>query len=140
MLVMFYIVFFIGAPLFVLITFVLTKKGGKRSLFKEEEIPLSEEEVYRTIPPEFLQHLRYSVRYSPVQKKCGSGRTYVCLEEQVRYENVLVTDWLKHDVPIKEGYQPSPQMLRRISLLKQYAPKGPVPVPPRADPGHGMRL
>lgn len=133
MLEMFYIVLFIGAPLFVLLTFLLTKKGSKNSLMKEEDIPVSAEDVYKTIPLEFLQHLRFSVRYSPVQKKFGSGQNYVYLEEQLRYDNIPLTDWIKHDVPIKEGYQPSPQMLRRISLLKQYAPNKPVAVPPRLD-------
>jgi len=133
MLEIFYILLFIGAPLFVLITFVLTKKGTKHSLMKEEEMPLSQEEVYKTIPLEFLQHLRFSVRYSPVKKRFGSGQNYVYLEEQLRYGNVPLTDWIKHDVPIKESYQPSPQMLRRISLLKQYVPNKPVAVAPRLD-------
>jgi hypothetical protein len=127
------VILFIGAPLFVLITFLLTRKGNNNSLMMEEDMPLSHEEVYKTIPLEFLQHLRFSVRYSPVKKKFGSGQNYVYLEEQLRYDNVPLTDWIKHDVPIKEGYQPSPQMLRRISLLKQYVPNKPVAVAPRLD-------
>ena len=99
-------------------------------LFKEESIPLAEEEIYKTIPAEFLQHLRFSVRYSPVKKRFGSGQNYVYLEEQLRYGNVPLTDWIKHDVPIKEGFQPSPQLLRRLSLLKQYEPKKAVPIAP----------
>src|SRR5437867_10678023 len=122
MLEMFYTILFIGAPLFVLIIYVLTRKGTQNS-FTQENIPLSDEEVYKTIPPQFLQHLRFSVRYSPSKKKFGSSQNYVYLEEQLRYDNVPLTDWIKHDVPIKEGFQPSPQMLRRISLLKQYTPK-----------------
>ena len=129
MLQIFCVIFFIGAPLFVLITFVLTKQAGNNSLMKEQEVPVTEEEVYQRIPAEFLQHLRFSVRYSPVKKKFGSGQNYVYLEEQLRYNNIPLTDWIKHDVPIKEGYQPSAQMLRRISLLKQNAPNKPVAVP-----------
>ena len=130
---MFYVILFIGAPLFVLITYLLTKKSKHNSLMKEEEIPLSEEQVFKTIPIEFLQHLRFNVRYSPVKKKFGSGQNYVYLEEQLRYDNVPLIDWIKHDVPIKEGYQPSPQMLRRISLLKQYVPNKPVAVTVKLD-------
>ena len=133
MLEIFYILLFIGAPLFVLITFLLTRKNPAQSLMREEEIPLSQEEVFKTIPIDFLQHLRFNVRYSPAKKKFGSGHSYVYLEEQLRYDNVPLTDWIKHDVPIKEGYQPSPQMLRRISLLKQYVPNKPVAVAPRLD-------
>src|SRR5207249_1581633 len=108
-----------------------TRKGTQNS-FTQEDIPLSDEEVYKTIPPQFLQHLRFSVRYSPSKKKFGSSQNYVYLEEQLRYDNVPLTDWIKHDVPIKEGFQPSPQMLRRISLLKQYTPKSAV-VAPKLD-------
>ena len=95
MLEMAYILLFIGAPLFVLITFLLTKKYGHKSLMQEKEIPLADEEVFRVIPPEFLQHLRFSVRYSPVKKKFGSGQNYVYLEEQLKYDNVPLTDWIK---------------------------------------------
>ena len=131
MLQMICIVFFIGAPLFVLITFLLTRQAAHgMSLFKGKDKPLAEEEIYRTIPAEFLQHLRFSVRYSPVKKRLGSGQNYVYLEEQLRYGNVQLTDWIKHDVPIKEGFQPSPQVLRKISLLKQYDPKKAVPMIP----------
>ena len=56
MLEMFYTILFIGAPLFVLIIYVLTRKGTQNS-FTQENIPLSDEEVYKTIPPQFLQHL-----------------------------------------------------------------------------------
>ena len=134
MLQMIYILLFVGAPLFVLLTFLLTgKTKGSNSLFKEESIPLSDEEIYRTIPAEFLQHLRFSVRYSPVKKRLGSGQHYVYLEEQLRYGNVPLTDWVKHDVPIKEGFQPSPQVLRRISLLKQYDPTKAISIAPRPD-------
>src|SRR5205807_4996269 len=119
---------------FVLITFLLSRKAGtSRSLFKEEEIPISDEEVYSKIPAEFLQHLRFMVRYSSVKKKFGSGQNYVYLEEQLRYGNVPLTDWIKHDVPIKEGFQPSPQVLRRITLLKQYDPNKAVSIAPRSD-------
>src|SRR5689334_6732347 len=122
MLQIFYILLFVGAPLFVLITFLLSRRAGTSDSLYKEEIPISEEEVYKAIPAEFLQHLRFMVRYSPVKKKFGSGQNYVYLEEQLRYGNVPLTDWIKHDVPIKEGFQPSPQVLRRISLLKQYDP------------------
>ena len=104
MLQIFGVIFFIGAPLFVLITFVLTKQAGNNSLMKEEEMTVTQEEVYDKIPSELLQHLRFSVRYSPVKKKFGSGQNYVYLEEQLRYNNIPLTDWIKHDVPIKEGY------------------------------------
>jgi len=133
MLQIFYILLFIGAPLFMLITYLLTRKGGGSSFFKEESIPLSEEEIYKVIPAEFLQHLRFSVRYSPVKKRFGSGQNYVYLEEQLRYGNVPLTDWIKHDVPIKEGFQPSPQVLRKISLLRQYDPKKAVQMTPKLD-------
>ena len=134
MLQMVYILLFVGAPLFVLMTYLLTRRAGAaNTLFKEESIPLSEEEIYTTIPMEFLQHLRFSVRYSPVKKRFGSGQNYVYLEEQLRYGNVPLTDWIKHDVPIKQGFQPSPQVLRRISLLKQYDPMKAIPMVPRLD-------
>ncbi len=134
MLQMLYILLFVGAPLFVLITFLLSRKSGtSQSLYKEQGIPLSEEEVYNTIPAEFLQHLRFMVRYSPVKKKFGSGQNYVYLEEQLRYGTIPLTDWIKHDVPIKEGFQPSPQVLRKISLLKQYDPKKALPSAPKLD-------
>lgn len=127
-----YIILFVGAPLFVLITFLLSRRAGAGSdgLFKAE-IPLSEEEIYKTIPAEFLQHLRFMVRYSPVKKKFGSGQNYVYLEEQLRYGGIPLTDWIKHDVPIKEGFQPSPQVLRKISFLKQYDPKKAVQALPK---------
>jgi hypothetical protein len=129
-----YILIFVGAPLFVLITYLLSKRAGAgNALFKEESIPLADEEIYRTIPAEFLQNLRFSVRYSPVKKKFGSGQNYVYLEEQLRYGNVPLTDWIKHDVPIKEGFQPSPQVLRKISLLKQYDPKKAIHITPKLD-------
>jgi hypothetical protein len=129
-----YIILFVGAPLFVLITFLLSKRAGSgNSLLKEQEIPLSDEEVYKTIPAEFLQHLRFMVRYSPVKKKFGSGQNYVYLEEQLRYGSIPLTDWIKHDVPIKEGFQPSPQVLRKISFLKQYDPRKAVHNQPKLD-------
>lgn len=125
---------FIGVPLFVLITFLLTRKSGvSNSLFQEESIPLADEEIYKTIPAEFLQHLRFSVRYSPVKKRFGSGQNYVYLEEQLRYGIVPLTDWIKHDVPIKEGFQPSPQVLRKISLLKQYDAKRAISIAPARE-------
>jgi hypothetical protein len=128
------IVFLIGAPLFVLITYLLTMKGGSStSSFAQKDLPLADEEVYRTIPPEFLQHLRFSVRYSSVQKRFGSGQTYVYLEEQLRYGNVPLTDWIKHDVPIEHGFEPSPQVLRTMSLLKQYDARKAVPMARRLD-------
>jgi hypothetical protein len=131
---MIYILLFVGAPLFVLMTFLLSRKAGtSKPLYKEEEIPLSDEEIYKTIPAEFLQHLRFMVRYSPVKKKFGSGQNYVYLEEQLRYGGVPLTDWIKHDVPIKEGFQPSPQVLRKISLLKQYDPRKAVHSAPKLD-------
>jgi len=134
MLQMIYILLFVGAPLFVLITFLLSRKAGtSKSLYKETEIPISEEEVYSKIPAEFLQNLRFMVRYSPVKKKFGSGQNYVYLEEQLRYGGVPLTDWIKHDVPIKEGFQPSPQVLRRISLLKQYDPRKAAHNQPKLD-------
>jgi len=129
-----YILLFVGVPMFVLITYLLSKQAvGSNALFKEEEIPLSDEEIYRTIPAEFLQHLRFMVRYSPVKKKFGSGQNYVYLEEQLRYGGIPLTDWIKHDVPIKEGFQPSPQVLRKISFLKQYDPRKAVQSMPKLD-------
>ena len=134
MLQMIYILLFIGVPLFVLITFLLSRRTGTgNSLFKEVDIPLSEEEIYKTIPAEFLQHLRFMVRYSPVKKKFGSGQNYVYLEEQLRYGTIPLTDWIKHDVPIKEGFQASPQVLRKISFLKQYDPRKAVHSAPKLD-------
>jgi hypothetical protein len=127
------ILLFIGAPLFVLIAALLTRQAGQPSLFAEKSPPMAEEEIYRTIPADFLQHLRFSVRYSPVKKRLGSGQNYVYLEEQLRYRNVPLTDWIKHDVPIKENFQPSPQVLRKISLLKQYDPKKAVQTIPVLD-------
>jgi hypothetical protein len=127
MLQIFCILFFIGAPLFVVITYFLTKKDGSSTpLLKEANLPLADEEIYKTIPAEFLQHLRFSVRYSPVKKRFGSSQNYVYLEEQLRYGNVPLTDWIKHDVPIKAGFDPSPQALRKISLLKQYDAKNAI--------------
>jgi len=133
MLQMIYILLFIGAPLFVLITFFLSRKSGMSDALKKEEIPVSEEEIYKAIPAEFLQHLRFMVRYSPVKKKFGSGQTYVYLEEQLRYGTIPLTDWIKHDVPIKEGFQASPQVLRKISLLKQYDPRKAAPAARKLD-------
>ena len=133
MLQMIYILLFIGAPLFVLITFLLSRRAGTSDALLKEEIPLSEEEVYKTIPAEFLQHLRFMVRYSAVKKKFGSGQNYVYLEEQLRYNGVPLTDWIKHDVPIKEGFQASPQVLRKISVLKQYDPRKAVKSAPKLD-------
>jgi hypothetical protein len=134
MLQIIYILLFVGLPMFVLITYLLSKKaGGASSLFKEQEIPLSDEEIYKTIPAEFLQHLRFMVRYSPVKKKFGSGQNYVYLEEQLRYGTIPLTDWIKHDVPIKEGFQASPQVLRKISLLKQYDPRKAMQSAPKLD-------
>jgi hypothetical protein len=133
MLQIFYILLFVGAPLFVLITFLLSRKTGTSDRLYKEDIPLSEEEVYKAIPAEFLSHLRFMVRYSPVKKKFGSGQNYVYLEEQLRYNGVPLTDWIKHDVPIKEGFQASPQVLRKISLLKQYDPKKALQGSPKLD-------
>jgi hypothetical protein len=120
------IVLLVGVPLFILITFVLSKKMKTSNPLFEKEFPLSEEEVYRVIPAEFLRHLRYMVRHSPVKKKLGS-QNYVYLEEQLRYGTIPLTDWIKHDVPIKEGFQPSPQALRKMSILKQYDPQKAAP-------------
>ena len=133
MLQIFYILLFVGAPLFVLITFLLSRRAGTSDSLYKEEIPISEEEVYKAIPAEFLQHLRFMVRYSSVKKKFGSGQNYVYLEEQLRYNGVPLTDWIKHDVPIKEGFQPSPQVLRKISFLKQYDPRKAVQSAPKLD-------
>jgi hypothetical protein len=128
------IVLFIGVPLFVAVTFLFTKRSGSsNSLFEQVDLPLAEEEVYKTIPQEFLQHLRFSVRYSPVKKRFGSSQNYVYLEEQLRYGNIPLTDWIKHDVALKEGFQPSPQVLRKISLLKQYDPNRATPNSPKLD-------
>lgn len=133
MLQMIYSLLFIGASLFVLTPFLLTRKAGASTrLFKEESLLPGEEEFYKTTPAEFLQHLRFSVRYSPGKKRFASGRNYVCLEEQLRYGNIPLTGWIKHDVP-KEGFPPSPQVLRIISLLKHYDPKKAVPIVPRLD-------
>lgn len=131
MLQMIYILFLVGAPLFVLITFLLTRQAAHcMLLFKEKDTPRSDGEIYRTIPAESLQHLRFSVRYSPVKKRLGSGQNYVYLEEQLRYGNTPMTDWIKHDAPLREGFQPSPQMLRKISLMKQYNPKNAASMTP----------
>ena len=116
-----YIVLFFGLPIFIFIATLLAKKFTGGFGLKEESLELSEEEAYRIIPAEFLAHLRFMVRYSPVKKHFGSRETYVYLEEQLRYGDVALTNWIKHDVPIKAGSEPSPQVLRAISMLKQYS-------------------
>jgi hypothetical protein len=121
MLTSLYIVLFFGLPIFIFIATLLAKKFGAGSGLKEESLALSEEEAYRTIPAEFLSQLRFMVRYSPVKKRMGSGETYVYLEEQLRYGNVALTNWIKHDVPIKANCEANPQVLRAISMLKQYS-------------------
>jgi hypothetical protein len=141
MLQMIYIVLFVGTPLFVLITVLLIRRLGHGvKAFNEINMPLSDEESYRTIPSHFLQHLSFSVRYSSVKKRLGSGQNYVYLEEQLRYGTVPLSDWIKHDVPIDEGIQLSPQFLRKISLLKQYDSKNVAPmIPTLARAAGGMR-
>ena len=94
-----YIVLFFGLPIFILLATLLVKKFGMPGpRLKEESLALSEEQAYRIIPAEFLAHLRFMVRYSPVKKHFGSRETYVYLEEQLRYGDVALTNWIKHDV------------------------------------------
>jgi hypothetical protein len=43
-------------------------RNTKRQPFGEESIPVADEEAFKAIPVEFLQNLRFMVRYSPVKK------------------------------------------------------------------------
>jgi hypothetical protein len=125
MLELMYILLFVGCPIFVVLASWLTKKGRMDSL-TEKDLPLADEEGYNAIPKEFRDKLRFMVRYSPVKKTMATRQNYVYMEEQLLYGNIPLTDWIKHDVPLRDGQNLSPQALRRISMLKQYVapPKG----------------
>jgi len=119
MLEIMYVLLFIGCPLFILITTLLTRKGRMQSL-DDQNLPFTEEEAYSAIPKEFREKLRFMVRYSPVKRKLTTRQNYVYLEEQLLFGNIPLTAWIKHDVPLREDVQLSPQALKRISMLKQY--------------------
>jgi hypothetical protein len=120
MLEMMYVILFIGCPLFILITTLLTKKNNPMKSLDEKDLPFTDEEAYKAIPKEFREKLRFMVRYSPVKRKLTTRQNYVYLEEQLLYGNIPLTAWIKHDVPLREDVQLSPQALKRISMLKQY--------------------
>lgn len=133
---LFYILLFIGCPLFIVIACVLTKKGRMPSM-NQESLPFSDEEAYLAIPKEFREKLRFMVRYSTVKKNLATRQNYVYLEEQLLYGNIPLTDWIKHDVPLRDAQNLSPQALRKISMLKQYTPKKGQPEQPPIVAGSG---
>ena len=83
------------------------------SILKEKSMPLADEEIYRTIPAESLQHLRFSVRYSPVKKRLRLGSNYVFWKSNCDTAMFPLPTGIKHDVPIKEGFQPVPRLYRK---------------------------
>ncbi len=132
-----YILLFVGCPLFIFIACLLIKKAPIQNL-KSETLPFNDAEAYLAIPKEFREKLRFTVRYSPVKRRFATGKNYVYLEEQLLYGNIPLTDWIKHDVPLKHGHQLSAEGLRRISMLKQYAQPAvtqqPAPPPIQSAP------
>ena len=114
-----YILLFVGCPLFIFIASMLIKRAPGN--LSTENLPFTDAEAYLAIPKEFREKLRFTVRYSQVKRRFATGKNYVYLEEQLLFGNIPLTDWIKHDVPLKNGHQLSAEALRRISMLKQYA-------------------